>query len=321
MWVHRQGKFDLFELPVWISLNIYIQVVLNVSLFQRDLKLTSPWLINNASAMAVKAIFLFGFSLTVFWSAYIWVSERLQRHSHIIQTKAYEPRKTIIIGIWVITWLITTLSVVLGVQGYLPSITSFAWTNYLKIISLLGDLVTFILLLYHFRHPTLIGRCWLVFVCSTSVFLGLVVGTKGAIFIFLYLVMALYYAQNRIPKAWLSVGLLILFIIVPVVNTFRSSLFAAGYNRSTGANFSERLLVLSDSTNQVITQPISMLAGQTGETFKARQGSIMEITMAMLAVHPSHRPYIGSDILLELETTSSQEFSGQANPHLVRKYI
>ncbi len=37
-------KFDFFEFPVWFTLNIYIQIILNVWLFQRDYRFYSPWL-------------------------------------------------------------------------------------------------------------------------------------------------------------------------------------------------------------------------------------------------------------------------------------
>ena len=296
-WARQRGKFDPFEFPVWFSLNAYVQVVLNVWLFQRDIKLSSPWLKSNADIMMTQAVLLIGVGLTVLWAGYVWFYRLLQRHPRWTQLAAESPRLQIIVAVWLVMWLLGMLSVVTGRQGYLPGTKGFLWTNYLAFVTRLGDLTTFVLMLYHFRHPTRVGRMWLVFACGSYVLLGLVVGTKGAVFILLYALMAIYYATGRLAKMWLVAGLLALFVAVPTMNAFRSDLFGAGFDRSAGAAFVERVSILVESVQQTLTQPFSSLAEETRGTFEIRQGSILEITAAMITVHPASRPYIGFDLL------------------------
>lgn len=296
-WTRQRKKFDPFEFPVWVSLNAYFQVVLNVWLFQRSIKLSSPWLKVNAGTMMTQAVVLIGVGLTALWAGYIWFYQLLQRRPRLTQSAAEAPKLHIIVSVWFVTWLLTTSSVVSGINGYLPAKGGFLWTNYLTFNNYLGNLVTFALMIYHFRHPTGIGRTWLIFSCGSTILLRLIIGTKGAAFMPLYVIMAAYYAGRKFEKKWFVIGLVILLIIVPTVNTFRRNLFDAGFSRSVGAALTERVPILVESAQQVLDQPFLFMVEETRYTFEQRQGSILETTAAMMAVHPAIRPYVGLDML------------------------
>jgi hypothetical protein len=295
-WYRRRGRFDPFELPVWFSLNAYLQVVFNVLVFQRDVSLGSPLLAGSAGAWAAQAVLLMGVGLTALWGGYVWFTPRRELRPRPAQPQARRPRLKAVIAVWLLSWTSQTLAIVSGVSSYLGT-GGFVWTAYLEFIVLVGDLAAFILLLYHFRNPTMIGWVWLAFACVSGVISGLVVGTRGAVFILLYVIMAAYYARLRLKKSWLLLGFLALFVIVPTVNTFRSNLFGAGFDRSAGAGFLDRVPILFESARQTLSQPISGLAEETRTTFEQRQGGLLEITAAIMAAHPRLEPYVGLDMI------------------------
>ena len=58
-WSSVTKRFDPFELPTWISINTYFQIVVNVWLLQRDFTPVAPWLQQNYGRMSVRANALF----------------------------------------------------------------------------------------------------------------------------------------------------------------------------------------------------------------------------------------------------------------------
>jgi hypothetical protein len=84
---------------------------------------------------------------------------------------------------------------------------------------------------------------------------------------------------------------------VPTVNTFRANLYVAGYDRAAGAGFGDRLPILLSSLGSTMSNPLSGLAQQTRTTFERRQGSLLEITAAIMSVHPKIKPFVGPDLI------------------------
>jgi hypothetical protein len=295
-WARRRGRLDPFDAPVWFSVNAYGQVVLNVWILQRDQGFSgyvSSMTTESAPAMAV---FLMGVGLLAFWGGYLAATRFLSSRPRPVQHRPGKPRWRLIILLWFVCEVLEVLSVISGGSGYL-ALGASIWTNYLAFAAHLGDLATFLLLLQHFRYPRTIGWLWLFALVATNVSLGLVMGTKSAVFVLLYAVMAIYYVRRRLSVRWLAVGFLALLVIVPTVNTFRANLYAAGFDRTAGAAFGDRVPILHSSLASTLSNPLSGLAEQTRDTFEQRQGSLLEITVAIMAVHPTLRPFIGLDIL------------------------
>ena len=298
-WARRRGRFDPFEPPVWFSLNAYGQVVLNVWLLQRDVHFR-PFVANMATeSTPVAAVLLMAIGLSALWVGYLAATRYFGSRPGLARHVPRQPRWHLIVGLWFVCTLVQALSVVAGAIGYL-SLTGSVWTSYLAFAGHLGDLAAFVLLLHHFRHPRATGWLWLLVVIATNVVLGLVVGTKTAVLVLLYIVMAIYYARRRLSARWLALGFLALLLVVPTVNSFRTNLYAAGFDRTAGAGFGDRLPILVSSVSSTLSNPLSGLAEQTRDTFEQRQGSLLEITVSIMAVHPNLKPFVGLDMLAEL---------------------
>lgn len=295
-WAYRRGRFDPFELPVWFSLNAYGQIVFNIWVLQPDLRFR-PFVASMATeSMPAVAVLLMGVGLLALWAGYVSVTRVLQSRPVRSRLEPGKPRWALIVGAWFVCKLLEILAVVSGATGYLAQRGS-VWSSYLAFFLHLGNLTAFVLLLQHFRHPRLIGWLWLVGMAATNIFLGLVVGTKGAVYVLLYAVMAIYYARRKLSARWLVAGFLALMVSVPTVNTFRESLYDAGFDRSQGAGFEERVPILLSALSETLSNPLSSLAKQTQGTFEQRQGGVLEITVSMMAIHPGVRPFVGLDML------------------------
>lgn len=302
-WFRHQRRVDVFELPVWFSLNAFGQVVLNIWALQPDVRLTPFVTSIMTESTPVVAILLMAVGISALWAGYLAATHLIRSQRHPVQRTHYKPRWRLIAGIWLFSTLLQAVSVAGGAVGYLP-LTGSVWASYIAFVGYLGQLTTFMLLLQHFSHPRTIGWLWLFGMASTNILLGLIEGTKGAVLVLLYVVMAIYYARRRVSARWLAVGFLALVLTVPTVNTFRTNLYRAGFDRSTGAGLSDRMSVLLSSLGDTLSYPLSGLAVETRETFEQRQGTILEITISMLAVHPDLRPFVGLDMLSYLAQES-----------------
>jgi hypothetical protein len=308
LWARRSGRLDPFEFPVWFSLNAYFQIVVNVWLFQRDQTIRSAWVGNDTDVLAVQAVIMIGCGLVAMWVGYAWGIRKLRHRPRLARKTSGPPRLRLALSIWLITWLIGIVSVLSGIQGYLSDAGGFVGGFYLYFADLLNSAATFGLMLYHFSRPTQLGRWWLIVAVLSNVALGLISGTKTAVFIVLYAIMALYYARGRLPKRWLISGLVVLVLVVPVVNSFRHNLFAYGFDRSHGTTFRDRLPIYAESVQQVLHRPLSSLTGETLETFKTRQRGVFDLTTAVMAVHPHVQPYLGMDMVVLIAQQSIPRF-------------
>jgi len=290
-WSRRWGKFDLFEPPVWISLNLYLQVVLNVWLLQRDRIPTIPWVRENYATAMPAAVVLFGIALTILWGAYAWAYNRLSNRR--VKLAASRMRLQAVMLIWVMGWLVGIMSVVAGTSSYLGGGGS-VWSNYLAFIEIITDAATAALVIYQFRRPSTIGWVWLGVVVLTDIGLPLVAGSKGFALSLLWLVIYIYYATNRLPKRWLAVGFVVVVLFVPVVNQFRNILWKVG--ESQAASFTGRLEALGDAMSTTLSQPVSSAVESTRQTFEQRQGNMLDLTASVLYLTPAQLPYAGPEM-------------------------
>jgi hypothetical protein len=305
-WTRYRGKFDLFELPIWLSLNCYIQVIVNVWLFQRNIKGASLWLKRgDYGTAATQVVVLIGFGLTFLWIGYIITYKWLNRASRgTTQVIVKKPRTSFIVGIWFVTWLITLVATLAGFGDFVPGIrdTSFVWANYVGFIELINLLTTFILLLIHFRRPSLNGRIWLALETGSFVVLTLFIASRRGLLVFVYIFVSFYYATGKLAIRWVLPGVLILILVVPVATVFRSQLVVANQS-SMGASASDasfRLSLLVDTVTEVLSESVGNLLEDTQITLQKRQAGILEISSAILVAHPRSLGFVGEDLLTVL---------------------
>lgn len=292
-WVRRRGRLDLFELPVWISLNVYVQIILNTWFFRRDEVSRIPWVQTHHATVVPVAVLLFGVALTSLWVGYAWVAERARRKRMSSTSRSMNPSRVAVV--WFATWIVANISVVLGTSTYLGKGIGSRWANYLQFIEVIGAAATYALVIHHFRRPKPSGWIWLALVYGSGVVTSLVFGSKGFAYTFLWLAACIYYARQKIPTRWLLAGFVIIVVLVPVVNRFRSNLWSAG--RGQGVAFSDRLPALKDALADSLAQPIESSLEETRDVFESRQGSMLDTTASVLYLHPSHMPFLGREML------------------------
>lgn len=302
--------FNPFEIPVWFTINTLAQLVLNIWLLQRDFDTRSPWLnSDNTEDAMIASLFIIALSLTVMWLSYAtsrnWLEKRRTRNPLAHDDR--QPKRVVnyqrVAVIWAVSWFANTYTVIVGQQGYLATNISI-WTNYLHLITLVGELCAFVLIIQHFRKPTVVGWAWITFFVGTDIFLSFVIGTRSGILILLYVVIARYFATRRFAWSWIGIGFLVLIIIIPTVTSFRLALFQEGYSRSAGADFEARIHILYNSFTSTISDlDFTALLDTTRQTFESRQASVLEVSAAITAVHPSDMPFVFEPFTRDLFTT------------------
>jgi hypothetical protein len=293
VWSRRRGRLDLFELPTWISINSYIQVILNVWLFQRDYQFLAPWLYASYETISVAVVALFGLGLSCMWLGYAWSYAFLTRRPQFTKTFTGTLRLRLTFLIWFGTWFISTFSVIVGWQGYLAVQAGFRWENYLSFIQLIGTAAATALALHHFRHPSRWSRIWLGLYLGSSVLFALIIGTKGAVLLFIWLIMTEYYATRRVRWRWMAIGGLVAIFLIPSVNLIRAGLHATDVGQ--GVAFSQRLGVVRSATQELTSRSVSELYSDTRETFEGRQSGVMAVTASALFLHPRLEHYVAGE--------------------------
>jgi hypothetical protein len=281
-WRHREGIFDLFEFPVWISINIYVQVVLNVWLLQRDRVPLVPWLRVNYESQMILAVLLFAVGLLALWVGYVWVFPLFGRKSKVTHFWEREVR---------------VRSAFAGGIGYLPAYSNLfdTWLNYIHLLNLIQLTAGTALVIHYLRRPTRFGNLWLVFMLGSNLASTLVLGTKGFALTLVWFVMCIYYGTGKFPVRWVIVGILVLIIFVPIVNMYRTNLH--DLDLGSGVPISRRVGTLGEIFRGLPEVSLGSFLEGTRNTFEKRQGSLLEITASTMVLHPSTIPFLGSDVL------------------------
>lgn len=298
-WSKQRKKFDPFELPTWISLNAYGQVVLNVWLLQREKlpPLRFLWS-QNYQALAAQAVLLIGVGLTALWAGYIWAFRLLEKRLSLTRPATCSLRLIPTIAIWITGWSVGILAVLLGVQGYEPQLRGWAYINYLHFASLITDATQMALMFLHFQHPTILGWLWIISVISINVITSLAVATRGAALIFVQLMIVVYYLKGRLSKQFGILALLAVLgflLLVPLANAVREGLLASAGSQDGG--FAARIAFAATALRSL---SLSQAFYETYELFQGRQGSLLFTTSAVLLFHPRVMPYVGKDILAQV---------------------
>jgi hypothetical protein len=293
-WSRRRGRFDPFEPPTFISLNIYLQVVLNIWLLQRDIPSYVPWVRDHSSQLMPQAVLLYGFGLTVLWIAYIASYKKVALWAALAAKRELEPRYRNILLVWLVGWLVGNLAVWSGYVGYLGT-GAGTWQNYLAFVEAVTWLAMGVLAIRQFRQPTMYGSVWLTLVVVSDLILSLVVGSKVFALHILWLSIFYFYARDRFPLRWWATGFLAVLLFVPVIMRYRTNLQAL--DLGAGVSLPGRVQALSNAILSSLDQPAGSSIESTQNSLQQRQAGIFHITASALYLHPQRLPYQGWEMV------------------------
>ena len=286
LWVRYVGKFDLFEFPIWISLNVYLQVLVSYWLFNTDPGKIYPSLRNDFNNWMFQALLLISASLLALWLGYIFYNRRMKDPIKKISGSARQFNLSRTIIVWFFLWLIITLAVPLNLIGWGGTAIG-VWGNYLEFINILYLAAFSALAIYHFRKPTTLGWIWLSLTVIISLINGVAIGTRATIFVLINLVILIYYATGRFKWQLLFAGGLIVLILVPAATHFRSIV-----PRFSPVEPEKRFSTTFEAVAGTIDRPIGDLYEQVADLFGARQGSLFMVTASVIRNHPMILPFI-----------------------------
>src|SRR5688572_3386980 len=120
LWTWKQRRLDVFEFPIWFTLSVYLQVLLNVWFqYSPTNILISPWLRDNIENTAIQTLFLFIVGIMFLWLGYAWFYHLLIQRNIRKTVTALRPRMKVILVIWLGSFFANFLVTLLGRQGYL----------------------------------------------------------------------------------------------------------------------------------------------------------------------------------------------------------
>lgn len=298
-WSKLQQRLDLFELPVWLSLNIYVQVVMNVWLLQRDRVSSIPWLrYYNYSSMPW-AVVLFGVALTALWIGYAVNYRRMAVKKSQTPANGQDINVTNTYLVWLVTWFVSIYVSIAGIGSYLGSgiRANLGWLNYFHFVAVVGGAATALLAIRHFRNPRIASSVWLLVVVGTQLVLSLIAGSKVFVLFFAWLVMYYYYARRRLPMTWFLLAGVLMVLLVPVISRYREELHKL--DTGAGVSLNDRVGALTNVFVNTISQPLHASFDSTKDVFQSRQGSILNITASALTLHPSSMKFVGPEMIQE----------------------
>lgn len=287
----RNRKLDLFEFPAWFSLNIYIQAVFSVWIFYDDINQFFPSLRSTLNSKLLSSIILFSVSIGCIWIGHNVSLLALRKIPENSGRYRREPNLPLVIVIWVLLWIYITLSVFLNFLGW-GGVLIGVWSNYLAFVQLLYLAASAVLLMYHFRNPTLFGWVWLVIALIITAINGVAIGTRGVVFYFIYIFILAYYATNRYKWSWLVLGAITLIILVPSASFFRQQ-----FPQYQALSAQERLDTTLSSFSESLAEPIPELVDQVLNLFASRQGSVFLVTASVMQQHEKATSYVGREML------------------------
>lgn len=291
-WIKQQGHFDLFHFPTWISLNLFMQVVIPMWLLDRRFIVVIPWLRSDPGPKMVDAIILFSCGIFFLWIGFILVFQNYTRRRSVATKSLPRLNVAVAMSIWVLCSITSIFSLVSGLEGYLAN-SSFAWSNYTFFIQMIGWLTWSGLLFHYMQFPSKFGNKWIVFSVGVDLLLGFLAGTRRPLLTMLWLLLHWYYARRSINWRWVIRGVLVAVIFIAGINIYRSILHSMqGDLRMEG-----RAAAAVESIKSLFNTSFVEIYDDTESTLVRRQGGLLSITASVMYLHPSSNTYIGYDIL------------------------
>lgn len=294
-WTIRQGRFDPFEFPTWFSLNLYLQVIVNIWLLGPSFNPDGPFMsARNTAELAAKTLFLFSLGLASLWGGYGWFSSILSaRPPYKGEINLANVKLGALYAAWSLTAGLVLLSAFAGVSGYLDAGQFKGLRNYLYFIMLFRDGIALLIMIDYFKKSSPSKLSWLFVIVLSTFVLNIFNGSKGAIFVFFYLIVAYYYVRGKFNKTMLIGGALVIVVTVPLVNVYRTRLLSIGSESTTNTG---RISALNQSIDELRSLNFESMFTNTRDTLNYRQGSQLELTGAILLIHPEQEQFVGEEI-------------------------
>lgn len=237
----RQGKLDLFEPPTTMSLLYFFlfgvcsipYVTGRVGQQQvHGLPVDIEWMI--------RALFYLIFGMLALWLGYrsrvaLWLERRLGIVSSDCSSsdRRTEIPVSWIVGLWLAGWTVRAYLLRLGIAGYLKAQyreVASAHLGSAQFMGLVGDFARYALILallalltthkYKFGAALTFGM-----VLSTELIVNIVSGYRAfALWTFMYMAVAYYYARRRFPKGVVITGILVFLFIFALIPLYRHAI-------------------------------------------------------------------------------------------------
>jgi hypothetical protein len=309
LWVNYRGKFDPLEFPIWYGWNTYLQIIFNVWFFQGDFFFYSSMLRNSGSNWAVSTVILIGSSITVLWIAYAIVyhlrMKKIEARTRLVGDDEASIRYNLAYIFWFATLIVQMFTIVSGASNKLQGIqiNIEIWSNYFASFEAINLLLSFILLLRHFKQPTRFSRLWLIILLITQILFPLIIGSKASVLAMLYIGMVYFYSHRRFVSSRLVlvgvVGVVILSFTVPIAVQTRIALRNAT-SASGELDTAKRFELFQSVALANLQNPLDALFTRSSDVILQRQSGIFEMTGAAILVHPAQIGYLGDQLLAAL---------------------
>ena len=293
LWARRRGKLDIFEFPTWISINFYIQGIVSIWLFIRDIQNIYPSLRNNYQYWFLQALALIFVGLSSLWIGYILTFNGLIKKQPKPISYSKNLNLSVTIAIWFVLWLAVTLSVPLNLLGWGGTAIG-VWSNYLAFVQVLYLTASAALLIYHFRNPSIFGWVWLILALLSNIICSVAIGSRGAVYYFIYVFIIAYFATGKYKWKWLVAGVITLFVLIPAASWLRGE-----FPQNTAISANERFSTTYQALMGAIDRPIGDSYSQVVNLYAIRQGGLFQITASVMRQHPAIQPFVGGEMLSE----------------------
>lgn len=298
LWFKRTKYKDIFEFPVWISLNVFVQGILSFWLVFDDEARLFPTIKFNFDYWILLALGVLCYGVIFIWVGYYLGNKIFSKKSYRQDNQKPTSiiRKNTAYILWVILWVLYIASVLLNFFGWGGTAIG-SWSNYINFIKILYDATTIAIMLSHFKSPTKFGWIWLLLVIVSNTVSGIAVGTRTAAFFLLTIFMVSYYAKRRYKWVWVAIGVILLFISASAATEFRNRLQQYQPLRSEN-----RLSIAFDSISFSLNKSIVELLKENIDIFGERQSSLLMVTASVIRQHPQIWGYVWKDMITNIST-------------------
>jgi len=299
----QSGRFDLFELPVWLTLNVFLFMGVSGRLNVQELSLLNPSLEGNPYWITLALLYII-FGIVAMWVGYHFDPFQfpLRRSSDQPGSLGKMVFQAPVMGVVVIMYGLSLFArlwkLQAGLYGYLQAGSllnsvpaGLQWLNYAEGLGIVGLLVI-ALEVYRRDHPSLALRIMLCGMIATEVFFTVVSGVKSPIVMLVILILAVaHYAGRSYPWKTIVVLVLVFILVFPVMQAYRSAISSGSFTeRSSLADATEFLTELSGQV--LLGQPVSDNLQVVRDTVIGRQASLIQNVALVIRLTPSALPYL-----------------------------
>lgn len=307
----RAGNVDLFELPTWFTINVFLFLGVSGRLAANDPTLLVARLEGNTYWLNVALFYV------ILGTVSMWLGYRLDLFGKL-GTVAREAggslRRSVADGLSTSPQLVMgfvlafyglsvasrLLKLGFGVYAYLQTEGSYqVWVRFLQVFSYaenLGLLATLALALHIFGNEHTksepFPRMLLYAMVFLEVFFVYVGGVKGPIVNLMVLLFAVTrYRQAKIPWGVAAILLVLFVLVFPVNREYRTLIRVNAFDRTS---LTQAVQTISDLFLQTwFGRPLGENLAVMWETLTGRQSSLIQNIAVIIRLTPSYIPFLG----------------------------